>query len=102
MKKLLKLVDPYQTLVFLDLEGTQFSHEMIALGAVKVRLHKNKTIKRFTKSMKVYVKPHEKIGRIVENLTKITGSSSIDQYGNRLLHRCVARSNCEIWLSRGV
>lgn len=72
MKKLLKLVDSYQTLVFLDLEGTQFSHEMIALGAVKVRLHKNKTIKRFTKSMKVCVKPHEKIGRIVENLTKIT------------------------------
>ena len=33
-----KLIKNKKTLVFLDLEGTQFSHEIIAIGAVKCKI----------------------------------------------------------------
>ena len=34
-----KLIKNKKTLVFLDLEGTQFSHEIIAIGAVKCKIN---------------------------------------------------------------
>ena len=43
-----KLIKNKKTLVFLDLEGTQFSHEIIAIGAVKCKIDENgKEIARF-------------------------------------------------------
>lgn len=61
-----------KTLCFLDLEGTQFSHEMIAIGAVKVSLKKDGTIKKIHKGYYSLVKAKNKIGSVVTNLTGIT------------------------------
>ena len=38
MEAFKKLIKNKRTLVFLDLEGTQFSHEIIAIGAVKCKI----------------------------------------------------------------
>ncbi|MFA7032912.1 MAG: exonuclease domain-containing protein [Bacilli bacterium] len=72
MKKLEKLLKHHNHLVFLDFEGTQFSHEMIALGAVSVLIDKKGQIKRQKKPFKVYVKAKNKIGKYVIELTGIT------------------------------
>lgn len=73
MKKLIYKVRKYNTLVFVDLEGTQFSHEAIAIGAVKAKINKeNFQIKKLDKGFKVYVKPHNPIGGYVKKLTGIT------------------------------
>lgn len=72
MKKLIKQVKNAKELVFLDLEGTQFSHELICLGAVIVKLKSDYSIKRIDKGFKVYVTPKNDIGHFVENLTGIT------------------------------
>ena len=58
--------------VFLDLEGTQFSHEMIAIGAVKVTLRADGSFKKVYPGFKSYVLAQNNIGRVVENLTGIT------------------------------
>lgn len=58
--------------VFLDLEGTQFSHEMIAIGAVKVTLKADGSFKKIFPGFKHYVLAQNSIGRVVENLTGIT------------------------------
>ena len=49
MKKLARLIGHHRTLVFLDLEGTQQSHELIALAAIKADLNEDLTIKKLTK-----------------------------------------------------
>ena len=72
MKKLTRLVKDHKYLCFLDFEGTQFTHEMIAFGAVFVLLDKNGLIKKMKKPIKVYVKAKNKIGSYVTNLTGIT------------------------------
>lgn len=72
MKKLHNLVRNCKQLVFVDLEGTQFSHELIAIGAIKVTLTRKGTIKRKSKNFKHYVKPKGAIGRYVRKLTGIT------------------------------
>jgi inhibitor of KinA sporulation pathway (predicted exonuclease) len=72
MRKLVNRLRKIDTLIFIDLEGTQFSHEMIALGAVKAKLDKNKQIKKLDDGFKIYVKPKERIGRFVERLTGLT------------------------------
>ena len=41
-----KLIKNKKTLVFLDLEGTQFSHEIIAIGAVKCKIEEYGKIQR--------------------------------------------------------
>ena len=59
--------------IFLDFEGTQFSHEIIAIGAIKCRLDENGFIE-FDKELseyKSYVKPIGPIGKIVKELTHI-------------------------------
>ncbi|MCH3976481.1 MAG: hypothetical protein LKE36_02605 [Bacilli bacterium] len=71
MKRLMQLIDKHPVLVFLDFEGTQISHEMIALGAVLVTLKKDGHIKKIHKGYKRYVIAHEKIGSYVEKLTGI-------------------------------
>lgn len=71
MKAIIKQLKKRRHVVFLDLEGTQFSHEMIALGAVRVDLDRNYNIRKIYKGIKIYVKPKNPIGRFVEELTGI-------------------------------
>lgn len=61
-----------KTLCFLDLEGTQFSHEMIAIGAVKVTLKKDGTIRKIHRGYYSLVKAKNRVGSVVTELTGIT------------------------------
>lgn len=72
MKDLEKRIQNHRSLCFLDLEGTQFSHEMIAIGAVKVDLRKDMTIRKYHKGYYSLVKAKNKVGRVVNDLTGIT------------------------------
>ena len=72
-KKLQRELRKHKTLVFLDFEGTQFSHEMIAIGGIAVTINpKTGRIAKRKNPFKVYVKAHNKIGNYVTNLTGIT------------------------------
>ena len=72
-KKLLKALKGHKILVFLDFEGTQFSHEMIAIGGLCVSIDiKTGVIKRRKAPFKIYVKAHNKIGNYVTELTGIS------------------------------
>ena len=64
MRALKKIVSNRKTLCFLDLEGTQFSHEMIAIGALKVDLKKDGTVKKIAKPFYSLVIPKNKIGKV--------------------------------------
>lgn len=72
MKKLDKLLQNRHYIAFLDFEGTQFSHEMIALGGVLCSLNKEGKIKKMKKPIKLYVKAKNPIGNYVVTLTGIT------------------------------
>lgn len=61
-----------KALVFLDLEGTQISHEVIEIGAWKVLLKDDLTIKKIFRPFKSYVIPKHSIGPIVTEMTGIT------------------------------
>lgn len=64
------VVKNVKALVFLDLEGTQFTGEVIEIGASLAVLDKDGSIKKTSKPYRRYVKAHSKIGAIV---TRITG-----------------------------
>lgn len=72
MKKIESILRGRKYIAFLDFEGTQFSHEMIAIGAVLVSLDKHNRIKTKKEPFKVLVKPKNKIGSYVVDLTHIT------------------------------
>ncbi len=72
MKSLIKQLKKKKHLVFLDLEGTQFSHEMIALGAIRVDLDFKYRIRKIHPGIKFYVKSKNPIGKYVQQLTKIS------------------------------
>ena len=72
MEKLRKILKGYRHICFLDFEGTQFSHEMIAFGAVFVTLNKDGFIVKERKPIRRYVKAKNKIGKFVKDLTGIT------------------------------
>ena len=72
MKKALQCLKGSRYICFLDFEGTQFSHEMIAIGAVLASLDKKGNIKRLKEPFKIYVRAKNKIGSYVTNLTGIT------------------------------
>lgn len=72
MKKLEKLLKSHKNIVFLDFEGTQFSHEMIAIGAVSCTIGRDNKIKKMKKPFRIYVKARNKVGKYVTNLTGIT------------------------------
>ncbi|NLB48466.1 MAG: hypothetical protein GX813_01270 [Erysipelotrichia bacterium] len=72
MKKFKRLSKGRKSLVFLDFEGTQFSHEMIALGAVQATINRHGYIRKTKKPFKLYVKAQNRIGKIVTALTGIT------------------------------
>ena len=72
MKALDKHLNNVKTLCFLDLEGTQFSHEMIAMGAVKVSIKKDGSIKKIHRGIYTLVKSKNRVGNVVSDLTGIT------------------------------
>lgn len=72
MKKMQSLLKGHHYICFLDFEGTQFSHEMIAIGAVLATLDRKGFIKREKDAFKIYVRPKNKVGTYVSNLTHIT------------------------------
>lgn len=72
MKKFDRLLKGHKHIVFLDFEGTQFSHEMIAIGAVMVSLDKKGNVKKYKDPFKIFVKAKNKIGKFVTELTGIT------------------------------
>jgi inhibitor of KinA sporulation pathway (predicted exonuclease) len=72
MKALRKAIKDKKVLVFVDLEGTQFSHEMIEIGAYMAYLGDDLRIVKHEKGFSTYVKATNPIGRVVENMTGIT------------------------------
>lgn len=72
MQKAESILKGHHYICFMDFEGTQFSHEMIALGAVLATLDRKGNIKRLKPSLKLYVRPKNKVGTYVTNLTGIT------------------------------
>ena len=72
VKQLERALRGKKVLVFIDLEGTQFTHEMIEIGAYKVFLKDDLTVKKVLKGFKSYVRPHARIGKVVTELTGIT------------------------------
>ena len=80
MKKVLKAFKNHKYLCFLDFEGTQFSHEMIAYGAIMVTVDKNGYIIKKKNPIKRFVKAKNSIGKFVENLTGIT-RLDLDRFG---------------------
>ncbi|NCA94719.1 MAG: exonuclease domain-containing protein [Epsilonproteobacteria bacterium] len=72
MIELKKAIRGRKHLVFLDLEGTQFSHEMIAIGAVRAVLGKDGTIRKLYPGFKRLVLAKNNIGKVVVQLTGIT------------------------------
>lgn len=72
MKDLLQALKGRNVLVFLDLEGTQFTQEVIEIGAVKAYLKPDGTIKKKMPGFRILVKAHARVGRLVTDLTGIT------------------------------
>lgn len=72
MNELKKAIRGRRHLVFLDLEGTQFSHEMIAIGAVRVVLGKDGLIRKTYPGFKRFVLAKNNVGKVVVQLTGIT------------------------------
>lgn len=72
MKLLNQALNDFKTIVFVDFEGTQYTQEIIAIGAIKVELdNKNKICKKYN-SFKVFTKASGEVGKIVVKLTGIT------------------------------
>lgn len=72
MKELDRILKGRNTICFFDLEGTQISHEIIEIGAYKVSLRPDGTIKKVYKPFQAYVKAKHPIGFYVTKLTGIT------------------------------
>lgn len=72
MKKIDRLLKGRKFIAFVDFEGTQFSHEMIAIGAVLCTLDRYNQIKAYKEPFKILVKAKNKIGNFVTELTQIT------------------------------
>ena len=72
MKEINRLLNSSKTVVFLDYEGTQFTQEIIAIGAVKVILDNKNQIKKVYPGFKQFVKAHGEVGPVVSKLTGIT------------------------------
>ncbi|MCR5349043.1 MAG: exonuclease domain-containing protein [Bacilli bacterium] len=72
MKELQKAIRGKKCLLFIDLEGTQLTHEMIEIGAYKVLLRDDLTVKKIFKPYHAYVLAKHRVGPIVTKLTGIT------------------------------
>jgi inhibitor of KinA sporulation pathway (predicted exonuclease) len=72
MKILKSVLDDCQHLLFIDLEGTQFGHEVIAIGAVLIDCDKDYIPVGKPDFFKCYVKANTDIGTVIEAMTGIT------------------------------
>lgn len=80
MKKVNRILKGRKYICFLDFEGTQFSHEMIAYGAYFTYLNKNGEIVKAKNPIRAYVKSKNSIGKFVRELTGIT-EKDLEKYG---------------------
>ena len=80
MKKVNRILKGRKYICFLDFEGTQFSHEMIAFGAYFTYLNKNGEIVKAKNPIRSYVKSKNSIGKFVRELTGIT-EKDLEKYG---------------------
>ena len=94
MQALEKILKGRKSLCFIDLEGTQFSHEMIAIGAVKVDVKRDGSVKKIHKGYYTLVKPKSRIGKVVTDLTGIT-EKDVKEKG--VPFRIVMRDLKNIW-----
>ena len=75
MEALVKLLKGHKTLVFIDFEGTQFTHEIIAVGAYKCKIDENgNIIEKANKGFKQYVQAKSQVGKYISEMTSITDS----------------------------
>ena len=72
VKDLKHIIKDRTCLVFIDFEATQLTHEMIQIGAIKVYLKPDLTIKKTFKPYETLVKPKNHVGKIVTELTGLT------------------------------
>lgn len=73
MKNLRRLFKKHTTLVFLDFEGTQFSHEIIAIGAIKCKIDQfGNIVEESKEGFKRYVLATNPVGKIISEMTHIT------------------------------
>lgn len=72
MKDLKRILKNRRCIIFLDLEATQLTHEMIQIGAIKTYLNDDLVIRKVMKPFELYVKPKHKVGKLVTDLTGIT------------------------------
>lgn len=72
MKALEKELKGAPVLVFIDLEGTQFSHEVTEIGAYKVKLNDDLSVKKIFRPFKTYVRAKGHVGPYVTKMTSIT------------------------------
>jgi len=72
MKALNKRIANSKYLLFLDLEGTQFTHEVISIGAYLAKLGKNGKIVSTKRGFYTLVKSREKVSKFITELTNIS------------------------------
>lgn len=60
-----------ENILFLDIEGTQIKHEVIAIGAVLTAVDENLCPVGETTTFKCFVKPNSKVGNLVTMITGI-------------------------------
>ena len=75
MEAIKKLLKKHKTVVFLDFEGTQFTHEIIAVGAIKCKVDENGfIIEKAEQGFKEYVHAKGVTGKLITEMTSITDS----------------------------
>ena len=72
MKEITRLLNGSKVAIFLDFEGTQYTQEIIAIGAIKCVLDNKNQIKKVYPGFKFFVKADGQVGKIVCELTGIT------------------------------
>lgn len=72
MKALNKRIAKAKYLLFIDLEGTQFTHEVISIGAYLAKLNKNGTLSDHKDGFYRLVKAKERITPFIVDFTGIT------------------------------
>ena len=72
MKAIVQAIRKHRTLVFFDLEATQFSHEMTEIAAIKVIVKEDGSIKKVFKPFHYYVIPKNHVGSHVAAMTGLT------------------------------
>lgn len=71
MKALDSQLNGSKKIVFFDFEGTQYTQEIFAIGAIMVTLDNKSQIKSRSKPFRVIVNSYGEVGKIVEDLTNI-------------------------------